>query len=367
MSTPLLVVVLLALSVIPPTTVHALESDRDQPALIEADEVELDFGSGQRIYRGNVSIKQGTIRIIADELELFYQGEQLEKAIARGNPAVFRQRPDEKPQDIIGQSKIIELDEINNIVTFIDQATLRQGRDAISGETIVYDMAQDKMKVRGQTRTTKTPEQPKVDSSQSSTTLATSGSDRPRIVLQSRFKETQAATVTSTGSPGAQDTSTATNSNNPQTTKFRAAYVVEGGALMYGVRSQASPNIGALNAGDPVKVIASSDGWSKVNVTRGVKLWIYGRYVSGQGSTGTVSGDNVRLRTTPSTGPGSVVVGKLMNGARVRILEVNKNWKMISPTAGFGVWVPSLRLRLLQNVNHTWSTAWQNNLNGAEQ
>ncbi len=61
MSPLLFVVVLLALSVIPSTAVHALESDRDQPALIEADEVELDFGSGQRIYRGNVSIKQGTI------------------------------------------------------------------------------------------------------------------------------------------------------------------------------------------------------------------------------------------------------------------------------------------------------------------
>lgn len=367
MSPPLFVVVLLALSVIPSTAVHALESDRDQPALIEADEVELDFGSGQRIYRGNVSIKQGTIRIIADELELFYQGEQLEKAIARGNPAVFRQRPDQKPQDVIGQSKIIELDEINNIVTFIDQATIRQGRDAISGETIVYDMARDKMKVRGQTRTTKAPEQSNVGSSQSPATLVTSGSDRPRIVLQPRSKETSAATVASTGSPGAKDTSTATHSNNLQTAAFRAAYVVEGGALMYGVRSQASPSIGALNAGEPAKVITSSDGWSKVNVTRGVRVWIYGRYVSGQGPTGIVSGDNVRLRSAPSTGPDSVVVGKLMNGARVRILEVSNNWKMISPPVGFGVWVPSLRLRLLQNINDTWSTTWQNNLSDDEQ
>ena len=128
---PLFVTVLLVLSVITPTAVHALESDRDQPALIEADEVELDFGSGQRLYRGNVSIKQGTIRIIADELELFYQGEQLKKAVARGNPAVFRQRPDQKPQDVIGKSKIIELDEINNIVTFIDKATIRQGRECL--------------------------------------------------------------------------------------------------------------------------------------------------------------------------------------------------------------------------------------------
>ena len=200
MSPPLFVAVLLALLVIPSTAVHALESDRDQKAWIDADEVDLDFATGKRIYRGNVSIKQGTIRIIADEVELFYQGEQLEKAIARGNPAVFRQRPEQKLQDVIGQGKKIELDEINNIVTFFDQATIRQGSDTISGDTIVYDMAQDKMKVRGQTRTTKAPEQPKVNSSQPSTTLVTSGSDRPRIVLQPRSKETSAATVANTGS-----------------------------------------------------------------------------------------------------------------------------------------------------------------------
>ena len=362
MSPPLFVAVLLALLVIPSTAVHALESDRDQKAWIDADEVDLDFATGKRIYRGNVSIKQGTIRIIADEVELFYQGEQLEKAIARGNPAVFRQRPEQKLQDVIGQGKKIELDEINNIVTFFDQATIRQGSDTISGDTIVYDMAQDKMKVRGQTRTTKAPEQPKVNSSQPSTTLVTSGSDRPRIVLQPRSKETSAATVANTGSTGAKDTSTATHSISLQTLPFRAAYVVEGGALMYGVRSQASPSIGALNAGEPAKVITSSDGWSKVNVTRGVRVWIYGRYVSGQGPTGIVSGDNVRVRSAPSTGPDSVVVGKLMNGARVRILEVSNNWKMISPPVGFGVWVPSLRLRLLQNINDIWATRWQNNL-----
>ena len=266
---PVFVVLLLALSVIPPTSVHALESDRDQPALIEADEVELDFASGQRIYRGNVSIKQGTIRIIADEVELYYHDEQLEKAIARGNPAVFRQRPDQKLQDVIGLSKIIELDEINNIVTFIGQATIRQGRDAVSGDTIVYDMARDKMNVRGRTRTTKAPEQTNDDSDQSSQDPAATGSDRPRIVLQPRSKETSSAqTAASTGSTGAKDTSAATLSNNLQAPTFRAAYVVEGGAMMYGVRSQASPSIGVLNVGEPVKIIASSGGWFKVNVTR---------------------------------------------------------------------------------------------------
>ena len=74
----------------------ALESDRNQSVLVEADEVEMDFSSGTRIYRGNVSVRQGTIRILADQIELFYKGEQLDHGIATGNPAVFRQRPTEK-------------------------------------------------------------------------------------------------------------------------------------------------------------------------------------------------------------------------------------------------------------------------------
>ena len=137
----------------------ALESDRNQSVLVEADEVEMDFSSGTRIYRGNVSVRQGTIRIIADQIELIYKGEQLDHGIAIGNPAVFRQRPDGKDHDVIGTGRRIELDEIQNIVTFIGDARLRQDRDAIEGERIVYDMARDRMIVRGgdasPTRTTR--------------------------------------------------------------------------------------------------------------------------------------------------------------------------------------------------------------------
>jgi lipopolysaccharide export system protein LptA len=120
----------------------ALESDRNQRGLVEADEVvETDFSSGIRIYRGDVRFRQGTIRIFADQIELFYKGEQLDHGIATGNPAVFRQRPDGKEHDVIGTGQRIELDEINNIVTFIGDARLRQDRGVIEGERIVYDMS----------------------------------------------------------------------------------------------------------------------------------------------------------------------------------------------------------------------------------
>jgi len=138
--------IVLALFLVFSQSAVALKSDRDQSVLVEADEVvEIDFSSGTRIYRGNVSVRQGTIRILADQIELIYKGEQLDHGIATGNPAVFRQRPDGKDHDVIGTGQRIELDEINNIVTFINNARLRQGGDAIEGERIVYDMSRDMM------------------------------------------------------------------------------------------------------------------------------------------------------------------------------------------------------------------------------
>ena len=51
---PFLSFVILLLS---PLSEWALESDRNQSVLVEADEVEIDFTNGKRIYTGNVSVR----------------------------------------------------------------------------------------------------------------------------------------------------------------------------------------------------------------------------------------------------------------------------------------------------------------------
>ena len=152
--TPFLIICLFGLCV----PVQALESDHNQLALIEADEIDVDVGTGHRILSGNVFVKQGTIRITADEVELFFNGEQLIKAILQGAPAVFRQRRDHEPCDFIGQGQTIESDEIKNIITFTGDASVQMGRNTIFGETIVYDMGRDKIAVHGSARTLRAPE-----------------------------------------------------------------------------------------------------------------------------------------------------------------------------------------------------------------
>ena len=145
----LLVTGIISLSMV--SAVCALSTDRNQPAVIDADEVEFDFRTGQRTYKGNVHVSQGTLRITADKLLVSYHGEQLVRATAWGRPAHFRQRPDGKKEDVIGKGRTIILHEKTNTLTLINRASLKQGTSTANGEKIVYNMSTDKMTVKSAT------------------------------------------------------------------------------------------------------------------------------------------------------------------------------------------------------------------------
>ena len=127
----------------------ALESDRDQPAHIEADDIEFDFKNGTRIYNNNVLVVQGTLRLKADKLVGVYSGDELDKATAWGSLARFKQRPDGKQDDVEGWAKKIVVNQKENTLTLLGKAALKQGPDTARGETIVYNMATDTLKVQG--------------------------------------------------------------------------------------------------------------------------------------------------------------------------------------------------------------------------
>ena len=144
-------------------TAVALDSDRDQPASVEADEVEYDFRTGIRTYKGNVIVEQGSLRITGDKLVVKYKDDKLQSATAWGNLASFKQRPEGKSQDVVGKGKKILLDQIKNTLTLLDSASLQQGTDVAKGEMIVYDLNEEKLSIKGsastETKGTATTEQ----------------------------------------------------------------------------------------------------------------------------------------------------------------------------------------------------------------
>ena len=95
----------------------ALKSDRDQPADIEADDIEFDFKKGTRTYINNVLAIQGTLRLKADKLIAEYDGSELKSATMWGSLARFKQRPDGKEHDVEGWAKKIVVDQQANTLT----------------------------------------------------------------------------------------------------------------------------------------------------------------------------------------------------------------------------------------------------------
>mgnify|MGYP005993172205 CR=1 FL=1 len=144
-----LITILLALFVVSSNTAWALTSDRDQPADIEADDIEFDMKKGTRIFTNNVLVVQGTLRIKADKLEARYADGELQNVKAWGNFARFKQRPDDKPNDVEGWANKIVVNQKTNMLTLTGQAALRQGGDTARGDEIIYNMSTDTLKVRG--------------------------------------------------------------------------------------------------------------------------------------------------------------------------------------------------------------------------
>ena len=157
------------------------------------------------------------------------------------------------------------------MVTYIQEAKVRQGGDAISGETIEYDMGEDKMKVRGDTVTTRAPQNKAVSTDSSTLGTEQDNSSRARIVIKPR--KNQGIENSTTKAAGdlekVKDATAGQSSTSPfhptDETPFRAAYVRKGGARVHATRRQTSAVIGRLSPGDPVKVVASDGGWFKVN------------------------------------------------------------------------------------------------------
>lgn len=184
----------------------ALKSDRDQPAEIEADDIEFDFPKGIRTYTNNVLVIQGTLRLKADKLVGIYKDGELVEATAWGSLARFKQRPDDKPDDVEGWAKKIVVDQKANTLTLIGKAALKQGLDTARGETIIYNMATDKLQIKGSaklagggkpgtTKPKRTIEDPFKDNAQGPEEVAPSATSSTNAANN----DTNAATPTSSG------------------------------------------------------------------------------------------------------------------------------------------------------------------------
>lgn len=155
----------------------ALTTDKDQAIEIEADSAELDEQKSVTVYTGNVIVVQGSIRMTGDKMTVYYNdGSDLESVIMVGNPATYKQLPDDSDVYDEAQAKRMEYYSPKNLIVLIDNAIVKQEGLRFSGNRIEYDTENSRIKAKG-----------KPDSAGKSDD--TSGDGRVRITIKPKKKE----------------------------------------------------------------------------------------------------------------------------------------------------------------------------------
>lgn len=118
----------------------ALSTDSGEPILIEADRAERDDARRVTIYRGNVVIDQGSLRITGDTVTIHFDiRDDVAKIVSVGVPAHFRQLPDGETVHRKAWAKRIEYFNRQDLIVLLGDARYAKGGDRVQAERLVYD------------------------------------------------------------------------------------------------------------------------------------------------------------------------------------------------------------------------------------
>lgn len=131
-----------------PAAVQAEKADRDKPMVIRADKDGVwDMQRQVIVFSGNVTITQGTLRLVAERVEVRELPDGHRGATLIGSaaaPASYRQKRDHLDEFVEGQAERIEYDGRADVLRFSGASVVRRLRgstvaDEITGSTIVWD------------------------------------------------------------------------------------------------------------------------------------------------------------------------------------------------------------------------------------
>lgn len=159
---------------------QALSTDREQPIQIEADAAEADNRKQVTVYKGDVVITQGTLRITGDTVWIHYDdANTITKAVSVGTPAKFRQLPDGKEDYMTADAERMEYHADQDMILLLGNARYGEGDDRILAPRIVYDSR------RGVAKAGASPDSGQASDSQKN---GSEKSDRVRITITPKKK-----------------------------------------------------------------------------------------------------------------------------------------------------------------------------------
>ena len=132
-------VCLLTCLLCPALPLMALESDRQEPLEVSANSTDGTLGDGVTTLRGSVDIRQGTLRITADEAEVRKIDGRVGAVTFRGQPAFLEQEIEEQGL-VQATANVIDYQVASGLVTLTGDADVKHPQYQISGELLTYDL-----------------------------------------------------------------------------------------------------------------------------------------------------------------------------------------------------------------------------------
>jgi len=130
-------------------TAMAEKADRDQPVRLEADKVTIDDAKQIAVFEGNVVLRQGTLVIRGDRMEVRQDKEGFRYGTTWGNRAYFRQKRDGVDEHIEGWAERLEYDGRAETMKMFSRAQVKRGQDDVRGNFISYDAKSEFYQVIG--------------------------------------------------------------------------------------------------------------------------------------------------------------------------------------------------------------------------
>lgn len=135
------------------TCAQAERADREQPTHLEADRVLIDEVRQFSRFEGRVQVRQGSLLMQADKVEVREDAEGYQHLTAFGRPASFRQRYEGTQEYAEGYGERIEYDTRAETVDLFEQARVKRGTDEVRGARITYSTRTEVFEARGDAAT----------------------------------------------------------------------------------------------------------------------------------------------------------------------------------------------------------------------
>jgi lipopolysaccharide export system protein LptA len=128
-----------------PTFSFALDSDRQQPIRIQADAAIVDETNGSSVYKGNVFVKQGTLEVTANEVEIFTAAGEVTQITATTDSdsevlAHFQQQINAAMEMVAADAKKITYLIQEERLHLSGDARLQKVHDVFTGQLLSYDL-----------------------------------------------------------------------------------------------------------------------------------------------------------------------------------------------------------------------------------